>query len=198
MTTTPSEHAGGPPRDPGWRPAVRSMGRVLLARNGIADSDAAAIIVARSVFVLHTATLAILLVLTPLISQGSDPTTAWVLVGVGVVLGGTGFLWMGLRPLEPGSARRLRGAYLTHFLVQMAFASSTALMGFVAALTGGSTIHYVASLVVATPMLARAAPTAGRIRAEDRAMGHSGRTASLADAVYRPGPEIPGPAGRED
>lgn len=188
MTTTPQGQTGGPPRDPGWGPAVRGVGQVLLARSGPAEAGVPPVMLARSVFVLHTATLAILLVLVPLISGGgSDPATAWVLVGVGVVLGGTGFVWMGLRPLEVGSARELRSAYLTRFLVQIAFASSTALMGFVAALSVGATIHYVVSLALTIPMLLRAAPTAGRIRAEDRAMTGPERGAPLAEALYRPG-----------
>jgi hypothetical protein len=98
-------------------------------------------------------------------------------VALGVVAVGAGSLVLQIgidRPLDCSSAETLMGAYRTRFFLRMACSELGALAGFVGVFLSGSPWVYALGLGFALVGMARAAPTAARLRHDQEQLSRRG------------------------
>jgi hypothetical protein len=93
------------------------------------------------------------------------------------------------RPLSCESDEALAGSYRTRLFLRLAFAESTALLGFVSAfLIEGNWIYYFAFLC-SLPAFLRLAPTQGAFTRDQDELTNRGCARSLVDALRRTPPK---------
>jgi hypothetical protein len=140
---------------------------------------------AYSVSVVLVGVVAIVLTI---FSDGERDASSWLVAG-GVTLWGSVALILSRvlrRPASCDSDRSLATWYRTTFFLQVAFASSAALVGFLGFVLTWDPWIYGIGLAFAAIGLVRIAPTERRIRADDEAIGRAGCDRSVLRAVSEP------------
>ena len=176
--------------DPGWSVGWRSFAFLVpgLAGRLAKTAPGDRLVALRQVFTSFLVALAILQVV--LISIGTEPAVkpephfAIALLAVGAlnVFALSPFL-LARQPLTGQSAKQVAGSYNTRFFLQVAFAESAALFGFVSFFVANVWWAYPLSLVSAVIGFARLAPTRRNLAREQESLRRSGSNVSLVRAL---------------
>jgi F0F1-type ATP synthase membrane subunit c/vacuolar-type H+-ATPase subunit K len=172
--------------DPGWRPTLRVLipfAPLVFRANRRRDP----ITILRMMYL--TFVLAIILygfVLTQILSfRSTHNGLAWA-IGIGAVALANLVVERRVeRPLSCECEAALATTYRSRTFVRIAFAESTALLGFVAAFTiNGSWIYFFSALCSA-PAFWRAAPTKAALTRDQDELASRGSAHSLVEAIRR-------------
>lgn len=159
--------------DPGWRPRLAG---------GTPDG----LLVLRSMFVSFCGGIVLIGVVTVLLVADVDgdlPPALGVMLtaAAGVVAQLVGRSVD--RPLDCSSDGALAGSYRNRFFLRLAFAESTALVGFVLSILSGSVLPYLVGMLGTLAGFARLAPTAAHLEADQQELTAGGCGRSLVAAL---------------
>jgi F0F1-type ATP synthase membrane subunit c/vacuolar-type H+-ATPase subunit K len=175
--------------DPGWRPSLRALNPVVAFRVRRARTDP--ITQVRLVYVAFTNALILYGVVlafdSPFRSHASS--VGWPIAIGALALVNLVAVRLVERPLSCESDEALASSYRTRLFVRLAFAESTALLGFVAAFTFQGSWIYFFGVLCSVPAFVRLAPTkAAFVRDQDDLTGR-GCALSLVEAIRRTPPK---------
>ena len=144
------------------------------------------LLVLRSMFVSFCAAIVLIGVVTVLIVGDIDGDPPPVLGVMLTAAAGAVAQLVGRsvdRPLDCSGDDALAGSYRTRFFLRLAFAESTALVGFVLSILSGSVLPYFIGMLGTLAGFARLAPTAAHLEADQQALTAQGCPRSLVAAL---------------
>lgn len=163
-----------PPTDPGWG-GVKGLLLALVPMVAQRQSRGDPLVVLRRVFLSFCTALVLILVVVVVVVETGEQRTAGLSVaaaaGITAVAGIAALMarrFFADRPLECSDAPALANSYRTRFFLRMAFAETTALLGFVLSFVAQSPWPYVVALPFTAVGFWWAAPTARNL-ARDQA-----------------------------
>lgn len=183
-----------PVQDPGWGQAARGMLWVLLP--GVAlrrarrqmDEGADRLLLLRKLYLSFVSAAVLLGVVVYVLDRSSGLGGNGVPAGaaLAVVLAADIAAVLGARfgkPLSCEADEALANSYTTRLFLRIAFVETAALVGFVAFVVTGAPALYVLGLAGSLVGFALAAPSAGRLAAEQEALHRAGCNRSLVAAL---------------
>lgn len=190
--------------DPGWRPALKGMGRVLIPaapmmraqRQLVAGGRLDGLVALRSAFLTFVLSIGLIgIVVAFLADDGGRPSMSGeagaalvTVAGISSVLG----IRLLRRSLDCRSDASLAESYRSRFFLRVAFAEGVTLLGFVTFFLTANPAMYPLALVFWAVGFASLAPTAGHLEADQRALVASGCGRPLVAALRLGGQQPPG------
>jgi F0F1-type ATP synthase membrane subunit c/vacuolar-type H+-ATPase subunit K len=178
-----------PPTDPGWggvKGLLLSLVPVIVQRKSGGDP----LVVLRRVFLSFCTALVLIMVVVAVVVDTDEKRTADMSVAAGVAITAvTGIAaliatrFFADRPLECADAPVLANSYRTRFFMRMAFAETTALLGFVLSFVAQSPLPYVVALPFSSVGFWWAAPTARNLARDQAQLTTSECTCNLLAAL---------------
>ena len=172
--------------DPGWGPSLRALipfAAVLFRRNRRRDP----ITIVRMLYLSFVSAIVLYgFVLTQILPfRSTHNGLAWAIAIGAVALANLVVERRVERPLSCESEVTLASTFRTRIFVRIAFAESTALLGFVAAFTINGSWIYVFAALCSAPAFWRAAPTKAALSRDQDELEAQGCAQSLLAAIRR-------------
>ncbi len=181
--------------NPGWSPALRKAGSILLFFGLFRPRPADGLTLLRTVFLAFIAALLLYLyVLSFIVAEATKPASApgWVFAVIAI----EGMLSLAVgdrlrrRALRTTSLTRLASSYATRMYIGLASAETPALLGFAFSFITRSIWTYAVGMAIGLVGLGLAAPTSVDIGRQQQKIAAEGSPLSLLEALLAP------PSGR--
>jgi F0F1-type ATP synthase membrane subunit c/vacuolar-type H+-ATPase subunit K len=174
--------------DPGWGSPGRILLGAVLPALAIRRAGGDGLVMLRSVFLSFAFALVAVGVVAVLITSGEggdgDLSGTTAALGVGAIgLAAVTASQVVARRLDCTSEQALGESYRTRFFLRMALSESAALLGFVAVVVTDEPLPYGVGLAFAAVGFALAAPTNGRLQADQEVLHTNGCAHDLVSAI---------------
>ena len=175
---------------PGWHFTPRALLPFQLQRR-LRRTGEDPLIELRNTYVSFPLSLVVFGLVLPLILpfRGAHSGIVWLIASGVLAVANLTVLTRFERSLPCDSEAALAAAYRSRFFLRIAFADTTAVVGFVGAFSGTGSWVYYAAVLMALPALLRAAPTRSALVRDQDELTARGCNLSLVAAIRRTPPK---------